>query len=258
MGRPTAGRPERQEDDGPHRRTGRRVAGGLLDRGGAGAASDGCGEAHRNGRQAGRFRRPCVRHQLGVGRQRRRGRLCRDAEDRAAERQDADDQGDADALTSDLLGFAGRDALGPALTGMLYSDLLYRFLPLPLLPDRAETLERAWEEAWDAPDASTACRPGQREPSARLSSRLRPKDGEPWRPLLIVQGASESGGRRMLTSAVKFTCDEVDADDFLARDWPRCRRLDRHPQWRALPLGQSGRHVHPSAVLRQRGRSQVQ
>jgi hypothetical protein len=44
---------------------------------------------------------------------------------------------------------------------------------------------------------------------------LAPKDGEPWRPLLIVQGASESGGRRMLTSAVKFTCDEVDADDFL-------------------------------------------
>jgi hypothetical protein len=44
---------------------------------------------------------------------------------------------------------------------------------------------------------------------------LAPKDGEPWRPLLIVQGASESGGRRMLTSAVKFTCDEVDADDLL-------------------------------------------
>ena len=44
---------------------------------------------------------------------------------------------------------------------------------------------------------------------------LAPKDGEPWRPLLIVQGASESGGRRMLTSAVKFTCDEVDGDDLL-------------------------------------------
>ena len=116
-------------------------------------------------------------------------------------------------FTDNLLGFAGRDALGPALTGMLYSDLLYRFLPLPLLPDRAETLERAWEEAWDAPDAKGASHPAGMISGPFLA--LAPKDGEPWRPLLIVQGASEGGGRRMLTSAVKFTCDEVDADDLL-------------------------------------------
>lgn len=117
-------------------------------------------------------------------------------------------------FTDSLLGFAGRDALGPTLTGMLYSDLLYRFLPLPWLPDRAETLERAWEEAWDAPDAK-----GASPHTAGLISgpflALAPKEGEPWRPLLIVQGASEGGGRRMLTSAVKLTCDEVDADDLL-------------------------------------------
>ncbi len=120
----------------------------------------------------------------------------------------------ADAFTNNLLGFAGRDALGPALTGMLYSDLLYRFLPLWVLPDRAETLERAWEEAWDAPDAKGS----SSHPDGILKGpflALAPKQGEPWRPLLIVQGASESGGRRMLTSAVKFTCDEVDADDLL-------------------------------------------
>ncbi len=98
---------------------------------------------------------------------------------------------------------------------MLYSDLLYRFLPLPLLPDRAETLERAWEEAWDAPDASTGLSPRTAGTIRAPFLALAPKDGEPWRPLLIVQGASESGGRRMLTSAVKFTCDEVDADDLL-------------------------------------------
>ena len=46
---------------------------------------------------------------------------------------------------------------------------------------------------------------------------LAPKDGKPWPPLLIVQGASESRGRRMLTSAVKFTCDEVDGDDLVDR-----------------------------------------
>jgi hypothetical protein len=116
---------------------------------------------------------------------------------------------------NDLLGFAGRDALGPALTGMLYSDLLYRFLPLPLLPDRAETLERAWEEGWDAPDEKTGLAPRTVGTIRAPFLALVPKDGEPWRPLLIVQGASEGVGRRMLTSAVKFTCDEVDADDLL-------------------------------------------
>ncbi|MGB7974243.1 MAG: hypothetical protein WCF81_07790 [Roseiarcus sp.] len=122
---------------------------------------------------------------------------------------------DSGTLTNDLLGFAGRDALGPALTGMLYSDLLYRFLPLPLLPDRAETLERAWEEAWDAPDDRTGLSPRTAGTLRAPFLALAPREGEPWRPLLIVQGASESGGRRMLTSAVKFTCDEVDADDLL-------------------------------------------
>ena len=76
-----------------------------------------------------------------------------------------------------------------------------------------------------------------------------------WCP---VQGASESGGRRMLTSAVKFTCDEVDADDLLDGDRPRCRRLDRDPQRRALSLGQPGRHLHAATLLRQGPRSQVQ
>ncbi len=84
----------------------------------------------------------------------------------------------AAVFTDNLLGFAGRDALGPALTGMLYSDLLYRFLPLPLLPDRAETLERAWEEAWDAPDAKGAS-PTPQERSAGPSSRLRPRTASP-------------------------------------------------------------------------------
>ena len=108
-----------------------------------------------------------------------------------------------------LLRFAGDNALGPAVTGMLYPDLLQRFLPVAFLPDRAETLERSWEDAWassGAPNASAL-----REPFLNLA----PRPGEPWRPLLIVQGASEDNGRRVLTSGVKFTCDEVDADDFL-------------------------------------------
>ena len=151
---------------------------------------------------------------------------------------------DAETFTNDLLGFAGRDALGPALTGTLFSDLLYRFLPLPLLPDRAETLERAWEEAWDAPDDRTGVSPQDSWNHPRAFLALAPKDGEPWRPLLIVQGASESGGRRMLTSAVKFTCDEVDADDLLDGIGHDVAASTAILNGARFPVGQSGRHVH--------------
>ena len=113
-----------------------------------------------------------------------------------------------------LLRFAGQNALGPAVTGMLFPDLLQRFLPVAFLPDRAEALERSWEYAWDetlTASGAPASASLMREPFLNLS----PRAGEPWRPILIVQGASENGGRRVLTSAVRFGCDEVDADDFL-------------------------------------------
>jgi hypothetical protein len=110
-----------------------------------------------------------------------------------------------------LLRFAGENVLGGAVTGMLFPDLLQRFLPVTFLPDRAETLERSWEDAWASIDREAPSAALMREPFLNLA----PKGGEPWRPLLIVQGASENGGRRFLTSGVKFACDEIDADDFL-------------------------------------------
>jgi hypothetical protein len=113
-----------------------------------------------------------------------------------------------------LLRFTGQNALGPTMTGMLFPDLLQRFLPVAFLPDRAEALERSWESAWGdswPPTESASVASLMREPFLNLA----PKAGEPWRPLLIVQGASENSGRRVLTSAVRFDCDEVDADDFL-------------------------------------------
>jgi hypothetical protein len=118
-------------------------------------------------------------------------------------------------LTSDfklrLMRFAGENVLGGAVTGLMFPDLLQRFLPVTFLPDRAETLERSWEDAWASIDPKAASAALMREPFLNLA----PKAGEQWRPILIVQGASENGGRRFLTSGVKFGCDEIDADDFL-------------------------------------------
>jgi hypothetical protein len=110
-----------------------------------------------------------------------------------------------------LLRFAGENVLGGAVTGMMFPDLLQRFLPVAFLPDRAETLERSWEDAWTSVDPQAQRTSMMREPFLNLA----PRAGEPWRPILIVQGASENSGRRFLTSGVRLACDEVDADDFL-------------------------------------------
>jgi hypothetical protein len=110
-----------------------------------------------------------------------------------------------------LLRFAGENVLGGAMTGMMFPDLLQRFLPVAFLPDRAETLERSWEDAWASIDPKATSAALMREPFLNLA----PRAGEPWRPILIVQGASEDSGRRFLTSGVRLGCDEVDADDFL-------------------------------------------
>ena len=118
---------------------------------------------------------------------------------------------DADNFKLMLWRFAGENVLGGALTGMMFPDLLQRFLPVALLPDRAETLERSWEEAWAVIDPAAPSAAMMGEPFLNLA----PKANEPWRPILIVQGVSEDSGRRFLTSGVRFGCDEVDADDFL-------------------------------------------
>ncbi len=110
-----------------------------------------------------------------------------------------------------LMRFAGENVLGGVVTGMLFPDLVQRFLPVTFLPDRAETLERSWEDAWASIDPKAPSAALMREPFLNLA----PKRGEPWRPILIVQGASEDSGRRFLTGGVRFACDEVDADDFL-------------------------------------------
>lgn len=92
---------------------------------------------------------------------------------------------------------------------MLFPDLLYRFLPLPFLPDRAEGLERSWEDAWldaGAPRTLSLAQPF-------LALRPRQDKGTAWRPILMVNGASEEAGRRIVTSTV-IPPPELDAYDF--------------------------------------------
>ena len=114
---------------------------------------------------------------------------------------------DGETLHRRLKRLTGADALAPVMAGLLFPDLLQRFLPVAFLPDRAEALERAWEQAWAE---SGSARPGLfRQPFLSLAG-----SGTGWKPRVIVQGASQETGRRILTGTVALTADDVDADDF--------------------------------------------
>jgi hypothetical protein len=122
--------------------------------------------------------------------------------------------------------FVGADFLSPALAGMLFPDLTQRVLPVALLPDRAETMERSWEAAWSA-----SCRTGGPHCGGGPDLLARPflslwsrNDGV-WRPALLIEGASEEAGKRILTTNLSFLATQsfTDADDFHteeARDVP--------------------------------------
>jgi len=54
----------------------------------------------------------------------------------------------ARSLLPKVRGFLGRDFLAPVLAGLFFPDLLQRFLPFVVFPDRALYLEEAWETPW--------------------------------------------------------------------------------------------------------------
>lgn len=56
----------------------------------------------------------------------------------------------ADALLDQVREVLGHDFLSPVVAGMLFPDLVQRFLPVPIaLADRQRFLERSWESAFD-------------------------------------------------------------------------------------------------------------
>jgi hypothetical protein len=118
-------------------------------------------------------------------------------------------------LAAALEDYSGRDFLSPTLAGFLFPDLTQRFLPVALLPDRAETLERSWENAWaeHCRGSRALCDPERlRRPFLSLWT-----GAGPWRPALTIEGASEESGRRVMTSNLALDPTIMDADDFHAQ-----------------------------------------
>jgi hypothetical protein len=108
------------------------------------------------------------------------------------------------------------DFLSPALGGLLFPDLVYRFFPLPGLPDRAEALEEGWEKRWRdiLPKTDTFSEPFQN----LWRGEFNPVGATPrWVPLLLINGTREEDGRRVITAPINIDPNVfLDAVDFYA------------------------------------------
>ena len=116
--------------------------------------------------------------------------------------------------------FLAEDFLGPVLAGLLYPDLVQRFLPVPFLPDRAQALERAWEAAWS--DVMTGADVSFTNRFSDLGRKAQAPLGSGssagWLPLLFLNGTSVSTGSRIIAAQAKFDDWEIrDAADLLTR-----------------------------------------
>lgn len=93
-----------------------------------------------------------------------------------------------------------RDFLGPTITAMLYPDLMQRFLPIAILPDRARALERSWEVSWklSTSESNNALSNG-------LTQLYGPEQtGNRWLPLLFLNATHEESGSRIITSPMRI------------------------------------------------------
>ena len=90
-----------------------------------------------------------------------------------------------------------RDFLSPAILSLLYPDMVQRFLPYPLLPDRATALELAWERSWEE-----TIRKGGTDLSMPFEG-LWTGGKNAW-PILFLNGASANTGGRIITSTVRL------------------------------------------------------
>lgn len=90
------------------------------------------------------------------------------------------------------------DALAPTLAAMMGPDFLQRFVPLPVLPDRARALEGAWEDAWRSEIGDDRLAGG-------FLAMLHGREGE--LPSLFLNGTVVETGSRIIASNLDFTSD---------------------------------------------------
>ncbi|MBT2968379.1 MAG: hypothetical protein B6D72_08280 [gamma proteobacterium symbiont of Ctena orbiculata] len=99
-------------------------------------------------------------------------------------------------LAHDVL---GEDFLSPTVATLLFPDLMQRFLPSPLFADRAMTLERSWEQAWN--------RFTSREDFAMGFDHLwkdRSNQEKPHPPVLLLNSTVVETGQRLIMTPLEL------------------------------------------------------
>jgi hypothetical protein len=92
------------------------------------------------------------------------------------------------------------DALAPTIAAMTQPDLAQRFIPAPVLPDRARALEGAWERAW----SETIRRRGGEADYTFGNGFLSMMDGKSDRfPSLFLNGTIVETGQRIIASNLR-------------------------------------------------------
>jgi predicted acylesterase/phospholipase RssA len=107
----------------------------------------------------------------------------------------ADAKGCKDTVLKCSNDVLSRDYLSPLSANLLYRDLLQRFIPVSLLPDRAQTLETAWERGF-------AEVTGTQTFSESFASLGLPGK-TPW-PALFLNATRSENGRRIIASTVRI------------------------------------------------------
>ena len=117
--------------------------------------------------------------------------------------------------------FFGADYLGPSLAGLLYPDLLSRFFLVPVLPDRAVSLEEAFEMGWNAsancgkPPCGATPELFSHEYTRLWADKLKSSSTGRWVPIVLANGTHVETGKRIITAPVKIdSAIFEDAHDF--------------------------------------------
>lgn len=106
-----------------------------------------------------------------------------------------------------------QDSLAPTLAAMTQPDLAQRFIPAPVLPDRARALEGGWERAWRT---TVARRDGQPDElfSGGFLAMMRGKEAA--LPSLFLNGTIVETGQRIVASNLRL--DNTDNNEYELAD----------------------------------------
>lgn len=118
---------------------------------------------------------------------------------------------DADARRRFDQDFAGADYLSPAVAGLLYPDLIQRFLPVGVLPDRAGSIEEAFTLSWRKAMQADPW-PCSRGAASRFAFdqdmltfwREALTGRAPWVPIALLNGTLVESGKRIITAPVQI------------------------------------------------------